>query len=127
MNEIEVDFAALGQFRNVSRITLQAVPTEHINIREIEIYPLKEIIHLYKWDGSSWGSDIIRDHTSEATVTATNASYITTGLKYGKYKTVITVEDLNGNSTQKEHIFYIDEPEFSVSQSHIDLGKLSHS
>ena len=85
-------------------------------------------IELYKWDGSSWGSDIATTWLSlgSKTITTTTATYPTNSLDFGKYRYDFIISDNDGNtSTSSWAVFYIDEPEFIIGSSSIDIGNVN--
>ena len=84
-------------------------------------------VELYKWDWSSWGSDIATTWLSlgSKTVTTTTATYPTNSLDFGKYRYDFIISDNDGNtSTSSWAVFYIDEPEFIVGSGSIDIGNV---
>lgn len=124
VNEINIDFKALWEIHNVSRVRLSSVwGSNFINIREIEIFPLEYNLSLQKWNGSSWWDDIsdIYVNFTGATKTTTNASYNFISLPYWKYRASYTIADIAENTTKQEAIFYIDEPEFTVSSWSLNI------
>ncbi|MDD3646411.1 MAG: cadherin repeat domain-containing protein [Candidatus Gracilibacteria bacterium] len=83
-------------------------------------------INLYKWNGSSWGSDIsaIGLNLGTKTITTTSATYTTNNLSFGKYRYNFQISDNEGNFSSTEVIFYIDEPELIINTGSLDIGKL---
>ncbi len=79
-------------------------------------------IELYRWDGTTWGTDIAWTGITTNSVTNSVATYQTNNLGYGKYKFIFEISDNSWNSVIQEWVFYIDRPLFSVSTSEIDIG-----
>jgi len=84
-------------------------------------------LKLFKWDGSIWWSDISSTYINftGSTVWTWNVIYPTVNIPYGKYQMYFSIDDLNGNSTSTWVVFYIDEPEFSISTWSIDIGTVN--
>ena len=83
-------------------------------------------IELYKWNGSTWWSDIASsgfDLTSK-TITATQASYPTDDLSFWKYRYDFSIDDNASNSSSTGAVFYIDEPELIISTGSLDIWEL---
>ena len=84
-------------------------------------------IELLKWDGvSTYGPDISGSNISTNNITATNASYDTNNLDFGKYRYTFSISDNDGNTATETVDFYIDIPEFTVSTWSIDIWTLNH-
>lgn len=123
---INIDFSSLWQVHDVAKLRLDSVGNNTINIREIEIFP-EETIELYKWDGvSTYGDDISSTYIdfSNKVLTNTGSTYPVSWLSFGKYKIDFIIKDNQWNSTSSSTIFYVDQPEFSVSTGTIDVGNL---
>ena len=126
---IDINFKALWEVHNVSKLRLDSVgANSYINIREIEIFPIKENLELYKWDGTTWWDDIAHTYIDfwNKVFWTGSASYPTLDIPYGKYRADFDVSDLNGNTTSTGVIFYVDEPEFMISTGSIDIGYVDH-
>jgi hypothetical protein len=126
VNEILVDFEALGKLYDVKRLRLNSTWGNVINIREIEIYQAENKLKLQKWNGTSWWSDIAENHINftTASMNSTQSTFSATSLSYGKYKASYTVYDRAWNPSSVETIFYVDEVEFSISSWSVDIGTL---
>ncbi len=74
-----------------------------------------------KWDGSSWGPDISSQYESLDEFSNTQASFNIQGLSYGKYRASFEIYDNAGNSASVTHEFYVDEVEFNISTSEVDI------
>ncbi len=87
------------------------------------------VLKLSKWDGTTWGADIAGTYInfSGSTVGTWSANYPTLDIPYGKYEMYFSIDDLNGNSTSTGVVFYVDEPEFIVSDPIIDIGEINDS
>ncbi len=84
-----------------------------------------EVGTLQKWDGTMWGTNIAWTYLSLDSITSTGAVYQITGLPYGKYRSWFWIQDNSGNSSFIQHEFYVDEVEFIISHSEIDIGSIS--
>nr|MDD3720651.1 hypothetical protein [Candidatus Gracilibacteria bacterium] len=86
-----------------------------------------DIISLYKWNGTSWGTDISATGINLAgkTVTPTQAIYPTNNLTYGKYMYNFQISDNSANSSSTGAVFYVDEPEIIISTGTLNMGVLS--
>lgn len=128
-SEITINFENLGEIHtNILRIRLESHGADsYINIREIEIFPYEKNLVLQKWDESDWGENIANSYVNFSTSTKNNtqASYSLENMSYGKYKAQYRVYDTAGNSTYREILFYIDQPEFIISTPEIDMGNLT--
>lgn len=61
------------------------------------------------------------------TFTPDYAIYPMLALPYGKYKLRVSIQDIAGNLSQVERVFYVDEPSFQVSgvsNGEIGMGDL---
>lgn len=85
------------------------------------------VLKLSKWNGTTWWPDLTSTYINftGSTVGTGSASYPTLDMPFGKYEMYFSIDDLNGNSTSTWVIFYIDEPEFTVSTWSIDIGTLN--
>ncbi len=125
---VDIDFNALWEIHEAHRLRINSQgPQSYINIREIEIFPLTERLKLYKWDGTTWWDNIASRYVDfwNDSFSTTNTNYPTLWLPYWKYKKELVIQDLNGNTTTHESVFYIDEPSFNISTPEIDLWELS--
>lgn len=125
---IDIDFEWLSEIHNVSTLRLDSVwPNSFINIREIEIFPIKENIELRKWDGIAFWENIAHEYIdfSQSSFWTGSAIYPTFNIPFGRYEMDFEISDLNGNTTSTWVIFYIDEPSFSISTWTIDIGTIS--
>lgn len=88
-----------------------------------------DIISLYKWNWTIWGSDISATWLNLAwkSVTETQASYPTNNLSYWKYRYDFQISDNNSNTSSTWAVFYIDEPEVIVSTGSLDLWNITWS
>ena len=84
-----------------------------------------EEIELYRWNWSSWWSDIAWIYTSNTFLTETWASYISNSIPYWKYKNVFKISSNEWAELVEETIFYVDELEFTISTWSIDMWSLS--
>lgn len=84
-------------------------------------------MQLFKWDGvSSYGADLFWSKMFLSTLSSTGATYSTNDLEFGKYLYVFEISDNDGNtSTSTGAVFYIDEPEFTVSTPEINIWELN--
>ena len=125
---IDIDFEWLSEIHNVSTLRLDSVwPNSFINIREIEIFPIKENIELRKWDGIAFWENIAHEYIdfSQSSFWTGSAIYPTFNIPFGRYEMDFEISDLNRNTTSTWVIFYIDEPSFSISTWTIDIGTIS--
>lgn len=77
---------------------------------------------LYKWDGVSvFWADIAGTNSSSWSITTTQANYSLNNLSFWKYRYIFTISDIAGNTSSETRDFYIDEPEFIVSDELIDI------
>ncbi|NVP17437.1 hypothetical protein HUU51_01845 [Candidatus Gracilibacteria bacterium] len=72
---------------------------------------------LFRWNGTSWGSDISPTYLSSSSINSLNSNFSLVGLPYGRYNYIFTIDDNNGNTGTISKIFYMDEPSFNVSTS----------
>ena len=126
---IDINFKDIWEIYSVKEIRLDSVWGNVLNLREIEIFSIEENIELYKWNWMSWWNDVSETYIDSDNISITdNQSIIPTkNLVYGKYKSLYRVYDNAGNSSIHENIFYVDEPEFTISTSTIDLWTISPS
>mgnify|MGYP005620631597 CR=1 FL=1 len=80
---------------------------------------------LYKWNGSTWGSNIVSWNIGTPTITTTQANYPTLDLDYGKYLYAFQISDNAGNSSNTGWVLYIDKPLFHVGTGEIDIGNIT--
>ncbi|MDA9129058.1 hypothetical protein N9J72_01105 [Candidatus Gracilibacteria bacterium] len=84
-----------------------------------------ENLILQKWDGvSAWGTDIASTYVVTKNITTTLATYTISDLPYGKYRNTFSINDNDVNNTTVSTVFYIDEPEFTISTPEINIGDL---
>lgn len=88
-----------------------------------------DVVALYKWNWTAWGSDISATwlNLASKTVSETQATYPTNNLSYWKYNFTFQISDNYTNSSSTWTIFYIDEPEIIISTWSFDLGDLSYN
>lgn len=80
---------------------------------------------LNKWDGvSAYWADISASFITPVSITQETSQLSLDNLTFWKYRFIFNVSDNDGNMSSAEIEFYIDEPEFSVSTSEIDLWVL---
>ena len=72
---------------------------------------------LFKWNWTSWWSDISPTYLSWSTINALNSNFNLINLPYWKYNYIFTIDDNNWNTWTISKIFYMDEPSFNVSTS----------
>ncbi len=84
------------------------------------------IIEVRKWDitNSIWWNDISSGLINSSNITWTWASYDITNNVFWKYKLYFYIEDNSNNWWFQEVIYYIDEVNFIISDSNIDLWNL---
>jgi len=84
------------------------------------------IMQLYKWDWvSAYGPNIAGTGITFNSASTSTASYSTNNLSFGRYQYRFSISDNAGNPIVYIHDFYIDEPEFTISTSEIDVGTLT--
>lgn len=57
------------------------------------INPASATIELYKWNGTSWGTNIAGGGFSASTITTSSATYPTNNLDFGKYLYAFQISD----------------------------------
>jgi len=72
---------------------------------------------LFKWNWTTWGSDISTTYLSWSTINSLNSSFSLAWLSYGRYNYIFTIDDNNWNTWTISKIFYMDEPSFNISTS----------
>jgi hypothetical protein len=84
-------------------------------------------IALYKWDWSSWWTDISATWLNlwSKLINTTSATYPTNNLVFGKYMYNFSISDNIWNTSSTWAVFYIDEVELIVSTWSIDIWTLS--
>ncbi len=87
-----------------------------------------DILKLYKWNGTSWGSNIAPSHInfSGKTITKNKATYPVNWLGYGKYKFVFNIDNFEGNVWIYETIFFVDRPSYTIEKDENFIGILSN-
>lgn len=85
-------------------------------------------IALYKWNGSSWWSDIAATGLDlwAKTITSTGANYPMNNLNFWRYRYDFSISDNTANSSSTGAIFYIDRPEMLISTGSIDIGHVDN-
>ena len=93
------------------------------NVWGLWIDASSDTIELYKWDGSSWWTDIASTYVNTAgkVVNTTSATYSTNSLPYWKYKIDFSISDTPGNRVNKTIIFYVDLVQFDIDVSSISI------
>jgi len=87
-------------------------------------------ISLYKWDWVSvWWPDISASWFDLASknITVTDATYPTNNLTSWKYRFDFQISDNSSNPSSYSSVFYIDEPEFTISVWESDIWNSPHS
>ena len=99
-----------------------------INYTDLEsgINTSSATIELYKWNGTTWGSDISATGLGSSTITTSSATYPTNNLSFGKYLYAFQISDNDGNSALTGATFYIDTPEIIIGSGSIDIGTINH-
>lgn len=99
-----------------------------INYQDLEswIDTNSDSIALYKWNGSSWWSDISSTWLNLwwKIITTSYARYTTNNLSFWKYRYDFSISDMDWNSSSIETVFYIDEPELIVNTWSVDIWNL---
>ncbi len=84
-----------------------------------------ESLVIQKWDGiSSWGTDIAATYQTWESITTNQALYNIVWLPYGKYRSIFSISDNNGNTTTVITIFYVDAPSLNISAPEYDIGDI---
>jgi len=79
-------------------------------------------LSLHKWDWiSTYGSDISGTSITEVQVWTGSAEYTTNNLSFWRYEYRFSISDNLWNTQTWASLFYIDQPEFTVSQPQIDI------
>lgn len=74
------------------------------------------VLELYKWNWSSWWTNIFNTWINPSyNVTVNSATYSTNNLDYGRYKYFFEIKDVYWNSDDIEVEFYIDRPELIIN------------
>ena len=85
-------------------------------------------IILQKWDGgSNYWTDISSSDLNINNITTSSSWYSTNNLSFWKYRYIFSINDNEGNSVTTTKIFYIDEPEFTVSDELIDIWEINNT
>lgn len=80
------------------------------------------LFSLYKWDWvSSWWSDISATYLSWSTINNTSANFSLVNLPYWKYLYGFRIYDNSWNFVTDGKIFYMDTPEFIISNAQVDI------
>lgn len=82
---------------------------------------------LRKWNWTNWWSNILSSFLNSSNSNTTNSNYNLNQLWLWKYRFYFYIEDNAWNSSFDEKIFYIDEPNFQVSSSNLNLWNLDTS
>ena len=87
-----------------------------------------DTLEIHNWNWTAWSSDLALSYVDFAskTVDTETASYQLNWLQSGKYKSIFTIADINGNTEIYEVIFYIDAPSFNVSTDIINIWNTNH-
>ena len=94
---------------------------------EADIDTTSDIIALYKWDGSSWWSDISTTWLDLASkvITTTSATYPTNNLSFWKYRFIFWIDDNVANSSSTWAVLYMDIPELIINTWSLDIWTIS--
>lgn len=76
------------------------------------------------WEWGSWWGALSASQISTGSITASGASFITNNLETGRYLLQINIADERWNQVTDERIIYIDTPEFTLSDSEMNLGSI---
>lgn len=84
-------------------------------------------ITVNKWNWSSWWVDISATALNlwSKTVTATQASFPTNDLDYGRYRFNFSIDDNDWNTWNSSIELYFDKPEIIINTSELDLWNIS--
>ena len=84
-------------------------------------------IILQKWSAgvSDWWSDISWSHLASSTITTSTWNFDFTSLSYGRYQASIFISDYAGNIASQVIEFYIDDVEFIISDSSLNIWTLN--
>ena len=87
-----------------------------------------DTISLYKWNWSTWWSDIASSGFNlwSKVITVTSATYPTNNLTFWKYSYNFEISDNNANSTSTWAVFYIDTPELIINTWSLDIWELQN-
>lgn len=77
------------------------------------------------WD--FWESDIAATQMTEVSIWANTAIYQSSIQNYGKYRIQFSIENIHGTQENFSQIFYVDEVNFSINTSQIDLWNINSS
>jgi hypothetical protein len=96
------------------------------NVGWLWVKTSSDTLKLYKWNGSSWGSNIASSYVDFAgkAISTTKATYKVNNLPYGKYKADFSIADNANNTVNKSIVFYVDNIEFSIDREKIDIWNL---
>lgn len=87
---------------------------------DIDSYELS----IQKWDGAIYGGDISWSFESLDIISQTGATFEIEWLPFGKYRIWFEIFDNAWNNTFVIHDIYVDEPEFIISTSEIDIWSI---
>lgn len=87
-----------------------------------------DVIALYKWNWSSWWTDISATwlNLGWKIITSTWATYTTNNLVFWKYRYDFQISDNDGNTSSTGAVFYIDQPEIIVSSWTLDIWDINN-
>lgn len=78
---------------------------------------------LSKWNGSSW---IIQTWAlTPISISSGSTIFSSNNISYWKYKFDVSIKDNKANTTTWSSIFYLDQPEFTISTWSLDIWKLN--
>lgn len=78
---------------------------------------------IFKWDWiSSYWADIAPSNSTSWSISTSQANYTLNNLSAWRYRYIFEISDNEGNSNSETLDFYIDIPEFAISDSIIDIG-----
>jgi uncharacterized delta-60 repeat protein len=79
-----------------------------------------------RWNGAVWWTDIWPTYLSgSSNTTSSTWSFSYKNVPFGKYRSTLTVKDLQGNTNTLTRIYYIDEIEWTLSQPSMNIGNIS--
>ncbi len=81
---------------------------------------------LSKWNWTSWWNNILATYQTSVSNNINQSTYNISPLWYGKYRFRFSIDDNWWNTSTKDLIFYIDEPEFLISDSIIDIWNINN-
>ncbi len=84
---------------------------------------------LYKYDWTTWWTDISASHIDFAwkVINNNHAIYNIKDLDYGKYRYIFSIANKDGNYMKDDFIFYVDRPSLTVASDVRDIWLLQNS